>query len=109
MYTCEYSTRIWHSIKREMEKYDIEIEINCKNIMYNLVHLRRNFLPNFLVLYAKFYIFRCKCANTKPNVQELFKEFEEMYYIEYMNALYKQKLSKHYDKWSPILHYQRQH
>ena len=47
MYTCEYSTRIWHSIKREMKKYDIEIEINCKKYYVQFGSSEKEFSTEF--------------------------------------------------------------
>ena len=67
------------------EKSNIECVFSWKNILFNLVNTRPQHICNLIVLITKQYLFRCKCSQIIPNIEELNNNITNAYVIERYN------------------------
>ena len=74
LYNCKYARRIQHWFDCWMDSLDITFEMSLKNVVFNMVNENRTHISNSLELVIKQYLFRCKCSNTLPSVNESKKE-----------------------------------
>ena len=101
LFYCNYIRRIWRELFEQLEMYN-DIELNCCNIIYGMVHPKSNHIANFITLIGKQFIYRCKCENSKPTTKRILMEINLIYSVEKYNAQINDKLNVHNIKWSAI-------
>ena len=97
---CHYSQHFWSQLKTFLLGLGIEIELNYKLICFGTFNvLRKQHVLNFIIISAKYFIFKSKYTKTIPSFQEykvfLYRRIE----IEKCIALDKDKLEQHRLKW----------
>ena len=96
---CPISRNFWNSIDNFMKNKGINIEITYKEVSLCSTNCQ---IFNFIVILAKYFIFKNKYAKTIPNfncfIEYIFKRKD----IEKIIALKKDKLDSHNKKWSKI-------
>ena len=70
-------------------------------LVFKKIVLIINFLK-YLMLVARFFIYRCKYSKSKPNMSEYFNEFNMIKKSEYLIAKRNKSFAKHYKKWRNI-------
>ena len=104
MYYCPYVYRLWTYLESFSKEIGISVNINLTSILYNCIDERSaGSVINFIVLIIKFYVYRCKCSETPPNITGAIMEVELMEKIEYNNACINNKVDKHKKKWGAVL------
>ena len=79
----------------------MQVDISYLNISFGMLNRSsmKNEMINFIILLAKYYIYASKYKQQKPNFecfQNILKQRKE---IEHYNALSKDKLDYHNQKW----------
>ena len=64
-----------------------QIELNIKNLLFNRVHESRGNIAYFIILVAKYSLYRSRCKMEKPNSKNLFSELLYIKNIEKYNAI----------------------
>ena len=85
-----------------MKKINADVNISDKNIIYS--SFSKSPLINFLIILAKYYIYKNKFHNKRINI----KWFEAYAKVKFKNEMYIAKINNAYDflrKWSSIYHY----
>ena len=100
---CQHSQHFWSQLKTFLTEFNIDIDFNYKIICFGKQNdQNKNVLVNFIIISAKYFIFKNKYAKTIPNFQcfknFLFKRIE----IEKVIAMEKDKLEQHRVKWQAI-------
>ena len=70
MWSCSEVHKFWDLLKAYLCDRNSEAAscvFNCANIIYNLVHPKPSHVNNFVILTAKFFLYRCKIKEKKPN------------------------------------------
>ena len=108
LFDCIVTKRFWNNLivcinKILKDKNEIRLlEWKLENIIYNKVHPRANHVINFIILAAKFHIFRAKCNIEEPNYLEFKYEIILLYKIEKYNANKSNRIGKNNEKWDKI-------
>ena len=109
LFSCPSVRTIWEELSHYFETLKIDnCEISWHNVLYNLVYPKTQHLVNFIVLLAKFVIFRCKCNGTRPHINLIYNEIELFHKIEHYIAVKNNTTAKHFRKWSPVYYYSDQ-
>ena len=92
------------SIKTFLAELNIELTLNYKTICFGkMVNIKKDILVNFIIISAKYFIFKSKYLKIIPNItgykRFLYKRIE----IEKCIAFEKDKLDQHIIKWSPFI------
>ena len=98
-FECPYSKKIWSFIERKLQVQWTRGEIICNNVASPAGHIY-----NLVALITKQYIFRKKCLDVRPNINELIKEIRFTYIIELYMAKVECKVKKCEGKWNSIAH-----
>ena len=95
---CQYATKIWDMVKQL---------INDKTTNYNeyTIIFNKGNLPalSFIILFTKFYLYKQRCTENKPEQNGYKKYFQEMYEIEEYNAQITNKSDQHKRKWQNMI------
>ena len=97
---CRFVSRLWKWYC-ELVGTDIEV-INLINLVYNKVHNKYEHVQNTILLTIKQYIYRKRCFQKKPSINELRKEIQTLYYIEKYSYNCKLKSHAFTKKWSSV-------
>ena len=73
---CIYSQELWNNISNIFRRNDVAIELNYHKISLGIIDHKYNTPLNYIILLAKYYIFRCKCVKEKPNFSH-FKNYSK--------------------------------
>ena len=76
-------------------------DFNTINICFNTVHPKPGHLINLIVLIVKQYIHRMRCLGSRLSYQDCITIVNNIHRYELYYAKQKNKLKKHYKKWSP--------
>lgn len=106
-YACEKVKPLWYKIQEYVKRNDKYNLFNILkwaaiNIIFSSVHLENGNVINFLITFAKQYIYRTRCLNNTfmLSSNEIINEFENLYTIKLNIAIHKDKMRKHCEKWS---------
>ena len=99
---CKVSQKLYRILRLNFEELGIACEFNVCSVILNNVHASPRHIGNFLVLITKQFIYRCKCYNIKPKIEDVFKEIDLLHNIEFFNAIQAKRLTKHYQHWRPV-------
>ena len=104
MYQCKVIKRFWDNFHEFLESImdASAIEWTTANVIYNTIHPRPGHVANFMLIVAKFHIFRSKCNNETPSITACKAEVYLMYRIEEYNAINSNRCSKHNKKWKIV-------
>ena len=69
----------------------------------NMIHPKPDHLAYLLILGAKQYIYRCRCMKMSMDLNTFVREFEHLQIVEWYTAKMKNRITKHYKKWKPLL------
>lgn len=105
--TCKEVLELWEDINlfiitRTSREIVNILEWLKETILLNTVHPKSSHIINFVVLITKQYIYRQRCANRVLYSQLLIKEIKNIMLIEQNIAKSKNKLKRHFEKWSPL-------
>jgi hypothetical protein len=81
------------------------IGFNVKNILFGEVSTKDNLVINFIILYAKQYIFACLLQGKSPNILGLLNHLKTKYNVERCAYIHKSNLSifeKQWNMWNKI-------
>ena len=78
---------------------------NYKAFIFSWVMNQEQHILNFVSIFLKQFIYRCRCQMKKPNVQQCIYELNKLQHIDYCIALQENKIGKHINRWSPIFDY----
>jgi len=94
---CQVVTPIWNKI-HALIKNKVDDNINLSNF-HKLFGYMEDPLLTYICLCTKFYIYRCKFSNEKPNYSALKSFLKSQRETEFYIAKAKGKLNLHYRKW----------
>ena len=97
---CNYVQTFWNKLHRFLQNTNIGIEMNYKVISFGICNKDENDdIKNFVIFYAKYFIFLNKCGKTIPR-WEFFKTYiSKRIQMEQEIALMNDKLPKFETKW----------
>ena len=107
MAECSQVKKFWKEFKTFIKEADITENIDnvpwsAQNFVYNSIDPHGGHILNFLLLVAKYHIFRAKCNNEKPNFNVCKAEILMMHNIELYNATKCNRYEKHIKKWKTV-------
>ena len=103
LYYCTYATRLWEKLEDFLTECGIQVEFSITNVIYNTADGSKiGAVANLITLITKQYLYRCKCKQIIPNVQNLMYEIKLIHDIELSNAMVTGNTSKIMRKWKPI-------
>ena len=91
---CIVIRRMWDSLLQKFKLNAADYQIILNN-----VHPNPNHCDNSIILYAKFYIYKTKCASERLSFNNLLSYISEWVRVEKQIANNKDKLSQHTIKW----------
>ena len=97
---CQFSQQFWLQLKTFLNNLSIDVTFDYKNICFGISSSpMSNTLINFIILSAKYFIFKSKYMKNIPNII-LFKSFlNKRREIEKCIAFEKDKIEHHNAKW----------
>lgn len=104
---CNEVQKLWNDIdlyvrSKASDNETRFLEWNCETVMFNTVHFKSKQKINFVVLIAKQYVYRQRCAKRKIYSNLFLREIDNKQQIEYDIVKFKGKLRNHYVKWSTL-------
>lgn len=81
---------------------DDSLNINPRNIIFNIAHPNSAHIVNSLVLITKQYIYRIRCVMGTLRFVDIINEYETIEKYERHYAGINRKMSKHYRKWATM-------
>ena len=102
--TCDKVREFWNTFKTWIsQRINTTFNISDRNIIYSA--FEKCSLINYLVVLAKYYIYKSKFHNQNLNI----RGFEAYSKVKFFNEMYIAKINNTYEKflgkWSPIYHY----
>ena len=98
---CEYAQTLWTHLSNTLISLNINIDINFQNISLGIPKLKQHKTPiNFILMTAKYFIFKCKCLKETPNINYFRNYLKEKIRVEKHIAQRKGKLDIHNAKWN---------
>ena len=106
LYNCPVTLQKWEEfevyVHSKMPQVNGTLEINCKNVILNLIHPKPMHVINFLALVLKQHIFAMKCMAEKVEFAEVLAKYKRLQNIERYNAGVTNCVRKHESKWAPL-------
>ena len=99
---CQMVQNFWLEIKKFLNNKDIVINLNYRTVVFGLLNneKRQNTnVINFIIILAKYYIYKMKLNNTVPKFEGFQRYMKYKIKIEQEIALMQNKLQKHNEKW----------
>ena len=98
---CIYSQEFWSHIRIFLNDHNMQVDISYLNISFGMINRNsmKNEMINFIILLAKYYIYASKYKQQKPNFEGFKNILKQRKEIEHYNALSKDKLDYHNQKW----------
>lgn len=99
---CQHIQNFWRELSNHLNSINFTIDINYKAISLGLYE-ERNFHTKYakiyIILSAKYYIFKKKCNAEIPNANQYISQLKQRIEIEKIIAFKKDKLAQHEIKW----------
>lgn len=99
---CQHIQNFWRELSNHLNSINFTIDINYKAISLGLYE-ERNFHTKYakiyIILSAKYYIFKKKCNGEIPNANQYISQLKQRIEIEKIIAFKKDKLAQHEIKW----------
>lgn len=106
---CPIIQAFWRDVECDLErKLSTNIDLNLENILFcNRQNHEQNsryksFIINYIILSAKYFIFKCKCNSDNPNLAKFKHVIKTNEKIEETIALTKNKMYQHNRKWQLV-------
>ena len=97
---CEKAKSWWCTIREYIkEKYEIVVQIDSQNIIFNTDHRDATHLANTIILIAKCYMYTKRCLQQDYRIEDFKKTVNQIQSFELYNAKKNRKTQKHYKKW----------
>ena len=99
---CAHIQHFWSNIANYIESVNFSIELNYKTISLGLENKKNHtniLAKNFIILSAKYFIFKKKCLNELPIANNFISYLKKQIEIEKLIAFNKDKLEMHEAKW----------
>jgi len=99
---CTHIQHFWSNISNYLESLNFSIELNYRTISLGIENKRNETCTqakNFIILSAKYFIFKKKCLNEMPRANNFIFYLKKQIEIEKIIALSKDKLEIHEAKW----------
>ena len=98
---CEHTQAFWVKLSNALEACHINVDINFTNISLGILNIKQHKIPvNYIIVLAKYFIFKCKCQQEKPNFNHFKNYFKEKINIEKHIAYRKGKAEMHNAYWN---------
>ena len=104
LYDCIYVSDIINYLAELIESQDGE-RLSYISLIFNDYGINNYNIVNFVSIFIKQYIYRCRYGRKKPSINRMTVELEFLEHLEYCSAKYRGKLHKHIRKWSPVFTY----
>ena len=98
---CIYSQEFWSHIRIFLNDNNMQVDISYLNISFGILNRNsmKNEMINIIILLAKYYIYASKYKQQKTNFEGFKNILKQRKEIEHYNALSKDKLDYHNQKW----------
>ena len=101
---CHYAQHFWSQLTTFLAESNMTVDFNYKLVCFGKAnHQNKEILINFIIISAKYYIFKNKCIKTIPNIVGYKHFLNKRIEIEKCLAFDKDKLEQHRQKWSPLI------
>ena len=101
--SCSVVTVFWENVSSWINaKLQINFTINFSNMLFGVENCE-NILLNFLLLCARFLIYRCKVSETKPNIHQYLLFLQMTKKTEHFIAKKNKKVDSYYKKWGILM------
>lgn len=100
---CSKIQALWETIKNWCIQIEPEVDFSEKNIVFGTVSKNPKSTVNVIVLITKYYIYKSRCLNTKPQAIELKEYILWHHKMELLGAKVKGTFQKCESKWLPII------
>ena len=101
---CHVAQSFWSDLNTSFKAINIIVDINFTNISFGILNLNQHRSAiNFIVLHAKYFIFKCKCLQQRPTLQHFKNSIKSNIDIERIIAQRKGKYETHCRKWNPFI------
>jgi len=100
---CQHVQTFWANLSNVFSICNINVDINFLNISLGMPNIKQHKTPiNYILMLAKYYIFRCKCLQEKPIFCHFKNYFKYKLNIEKHIAIRKGKIDIYHAKWNPF-------
>ena len=100
---CPVSQAFWSNFSRFLEENNIVVHVDYLTIALGVFsNDRKSIVTNFLILIAKYLLYKCKLNKTEPNISMFKSELKQREQIERLIAISKNKIEVHNLKWNSI-------
>ena len=104
LWDCEHTQRFWNAVEcffNEKCKNAHSLKISRELVIFGVDECSRlNDTFEFIIMFAKLYIFKCKTKNCLPNLSAFQKQLNARYKIEEFNAKINDNLTNFHVAWS---------
>ena len=80
-----------------------QVELNAENVLLHKVHDRSDNVANFIILVAKYNLYRARCRSEMPNSRKLHSELLYIKNKKKYNAINNNTTHKHEKKWHKVI------
>ena len=81
-FQCQYVFSLWESLKVYLQvNIDLNLNLSLQTILFGIVDQTSAKSANYIILMTKYYIYLCKCNNSKLNVNTALKFIHNKYKI----------------------------
>ena len=99
---CNFVKELWYEVQTMLKnKYEIDVEINPKNIMFNCLVEKPCHIANFVCILVKTFLYSYRCTNKKLTIQAVNGLIEKCRKFELYNAKKNNKVKEYIRKWEP--------
>ena len=101
---CQISRDFWNRVEMLLNNKGFNITVNYEKISLGMFSLKNeNNIVNYILILAKYFIFRSKYEKIIPNIDKFIKYLYKRQEIEKIIAFKKDKLIVHNEKWSKLM------
>lgn len=100
---CVKVKPIWEKIIQWVHEMNPDIVVNLQSVILNNVHNNPKCVINTIVLIAKFYLYKTKCAQMQPNPFALLEDVLLYQRLEHIGACKKGKQNQSKEKWQFVI------
>ena len=75
---CEHTQACWVKLSNALEACNINVDNNFTSISLGILNIKQHTIPvTYIIVLAKYFIFKCKCQQEKPNLNHFKNYFKE--------------------------------
>ena len=82
---------------------DENADYSIEAFLFNYVIKKEMHVINYISLFIKQYLYKCRCMKNKPKLQQVMSELRNQYLRDTFNARINNHIGKHNNKWRPML------